>query len=380
MFGLWFNNIELPTKRLNFSAAPLFSPTTNDINGYASLSYNVYRNKSFNIINAGVRASRFGIADGEYSYERLRPFVKLNFRNANKRSLKNSSLTLQATQISLTPNFDQEAMISSLANDSGRALGRRQIQVEAPNQFVDLIYLSKNSKALNPSSFKIKLQVGIPTTDIHRYDTTSKMVVKEEDSDMFAKLNVEFKKHINYDMQKKGLDIRAFGGVFLDPSDDGRFHYRMESAAGKWDYTYDQVLMGRAATEGLFRRQITQTDVFLKEPGTYANMDNWVLGLNLVSDLPVKLPLAVYLDVFTFSDIDQTPNVKEGEAFIYNGGLQVNVIRDFLEIYLPLFSSNMIQEAQALQDIESFGQRITFRLNLNLFEEKDFNDFLKLGS
>ncbi len=379
MVGLWFNNFELPTKRLSFSAAPLFSPRTNDINGYANVNYSFYRNASFNFLNVGMKAARFGIGDGEFSYEKLRPFVRFNFREGHKRGQRNRSLTLQATQISISPNFDQETMIASLANDSGRALGRRQIMVQAPNQFADLIYLSKNTKALNPSSLKVQLQVGIPQTNFHRYDTTSMMVVEEERSDLFAKLNVEWKKHINYDMPKKGLDIRAFGGVFIDPSDDGAFHYRMESAAGRWDYTYDQILMGRAATEGLFSRQVTQTDVFLKEPGTFANMDNWVLGLNLVSDLPLKLPLSVYFDVFTFADIDQTPNVKEGEAFIYNGGLQVNVIRDFLEVYLPLFSSNMIQEAQALQGIDNLGQRITFKLNLNLFEEKGFNDLMKLG-
>ncbi|MBO6515522.1 MAG: M1 family metallopeptidase [Bacteroidia bacterium] len=379
MLGLWVNNHVTPTNRFTFSATPLYSFATNDVNGYLNVNYKIFRNAGLRQVKLGVKGSRFAYLDGNFSYNRVVPYLTLNMRNRDKRIPISSSLTLRSSMISMTPNFDQGAEIASLAQDTGLALGRRQIQESLADQFIDLIYEYKNRKALNPSSFKATVQIGSPNMATHRFDTSAQQIIKSTASDMFAKLNVEYKKHINYKLKRKGFDLRVFGGVFLDPADNGLYHYRMESAAGKWDYTFDQVLMGRGATDGLWSRQITQTDVFLKEPGAFGNMDQWTLAVNLKSDLPVKLPLGVYLDAFTFNDIKDSPNVSEGESFIYNGGLMVKIIPKYLEVYLPLFSSNMIREAQELQGIDGLGQRITFTLNLNLFDELGIQDVLKLA-
>ena len=153
----------------------------------------------------------------------------------------------------------------------------------------------------------------------------------------------------------------------------------MESGAGRWDYTFDEILMGRGATDGLFSQQVIENDVFLKEPGTFANISQWTLAVNLKSDLPLKLPLGVYFDAFTFNNIKDLPNVEKGEPFIYNGGIQVKVIPGILDIYVPLFSSNMIKEAQMLQGIEDLTQRITFTLNFNFMQDKNMSDIFKLA-
>ena len=128
-----------------------------------------------------------------------------------------------------------------------------------------------------------------------------------------------------------------------------------------------------------FSQQVIENDVFLKEPGTFANISQWTLAVNLKSDLPLKLPLGVYFDAFTFNGLQDLPNVEEGESFIYNGGIQIKVVPDFLEIYVPLLSSNMILEAQKLQGITDLNQRITFKLNFNFMQDKSMGDFFKLA-
>jgi len=55
------------------------------------------------------------------------------------------------------------------------------------------------------------------------------------------------------------------------------------------------------------------------------------------------------------------------------------VIPDFIEIYVPFFSSNMIKEAQKLQGINDLGQRITFKLNFNFMQDKSMADIFKLA-
>lgn len=379
MLGLWVNNVQVPSKGLTFSATPLFSPTTNDLNGYFNVNYEKYRDSRLDAVKFGVKGSRFAFENADRSYNRLVPFVKFHFRTADKRMSRTSSILLRSVLISNQTNFNLKQQIEGLALDSGFALGRRKVLEDLPDQFYEFVYQTTNAKTLNPSSMKVKFQLGVPHSATHQFDTASKQLMEMRSSDMFAKLNVELKKRIDYSLPKKGFDVRVFGGIFLDQTDEGLYHYRMESGAGKWDYTYDEVLMGRGATDGLFSRQVIENDVFIKDQGSFINMDKWALAVNLKSDIPLKLPLGVYLDAFTFKDIKNAPNVKEGESFIYSGGLMVKVIPKVLEVYVPLFSSTMISEAQSLQGIENLGQRISFMLNFNVFKNFDIHDGSKLA-
>ncbi|MFT5725614.1 MAG: hypothetical protein ACI9JN_002740 [Bacteroidia bacterium] len=381
MFGLWLNNAVTPKKKFNFSATPLFSPTTGDINGYFNTHYTIARNKTLNGIEFGVKGSRFAysaFSDADYSYNRIVPFLKLDFRHPDKRNPISSRLTIKSTILSFTPNFDQEASINTLLQDTGSAYGRRTVAEQLGDQFFQIEYLFKNAKTINPSQWKVRVEMGMPSNATHRVDTATNMLTSTTLGDNFIKMNVEYKKRITYKLKGKGLDIRVFGGTFLDEATNGLYQYRMESGAGKWDYNYDEILMGRGASDGLFSHQVIENDVFLKEPGTFANISKWTLAVNLKSDLPLKLPLGVYFDAFTFNGMKDLPNVDKGEPFLYNGGIEVKVIKDFLEIYIPLFSSNMIMEAQTLQKITDLTQRITFKLNFNIMEDKSMGDVFRM--
>lgn len=381
MFGLWLNNVVTPKRNFSFSASPLFSPTTNDINGYLNTNYSFVQNKPLNNVTVGVKASRFGavVRNEDYTYNRIVPFVRFDFRSPDKRSPITSRLTFKSTLLSFIPNFDETSTINSLLQDSGTAYGRRTYVEQANDQFYRLEYMYKNAKTINPSQWKASIELGTPANTTHRVDTSTNMLTSNTEGDNFIKLNLEYKKRITYKLKGKGLDIRVFGGTFLDQSENSLYHYRMESGAGRWDYTYSEVLMGRGATEGLFNQQVIENDVFLKEPGTFANISQWTLAVNLQSDLPLKLPLGVYFDAFTFNDLKDLPNVEQGEPFIYNGGLKIKVIPQFIDVYIPLFSSNMITEAQKLQGITDLGQRITFTLNFNVFQDKSMGDVFKLA-
>ena len=381
MYGLWFNNVVTPKRNFNFSASPLYSSATEDVNGYFNINYSKAQNKPLNNFTAGVKGSRFSnqIQTKEYAYNRIVPYVKVDFRGPDKRSPITSRLTLKYTMLTFTPNFDEEASISSLLQDTGSAVGRRTYTEQGGDQFLKVEYLFKNAKTINPSQWKASIEMGTPSNVTHRMDTATSMLSATTTGDNFIKLNLEYKKRVTYKLKGKGLDIRVFGGTFLDESENSLYHYRMESGAGRWDYSYDEVLMGRGATEGVFSQQVIENDVFLKEPGTFANISQWTLAVNLKSDLPLKLPLGVYFDAFTFNGLQDLPNVEEGESFIYNGGIQIKVVPDFLEIYVPLLSSNMILEAQKLQGITDLNQRITFKLNFNFMQDKSMGDFFKLA-
>lgn len=381
MFGIWFNNHRSPTQRFSFSASPLYSGRTEDLNGYFNTNYKWFNNGTLNKVQLGVKGSRFAYQSlgQDYSYQRVVPYLKLNFRNSDKRIPKTSILEFTSHFISSSPRFNLDEEINSLKLDTGLGRGRRTVEAVLPNQFIGLRYIMINAGVPNPSSLKVFAEMGLTNSGYHVLDTQMGTTVLMEESDVFTKLNVEYNKHYAYKIPKKGFDVRVFGGVFFNPADNANYHYRLESSAGMWDYTFDQVLMGRGVSEGMFNRQILPNGSFFKEPGSFGNIDQWVVAVNLKSDLPFKLPLGVYLDAFTYNGLKDALQNEKGESFLYNGGLQINVLPDFLEIYVPLFSSSTIKSVQEIQGIENLGQRITFMLNLNLFENKGLNDLLRIA-
>ena len=376
MYGLWMNNIKLPLRKLSFSAMPLYSSATGDFNGYFSTYYTLNRNGRFNAFNVGVKGSRFAFMDAQNSYNKLQPFLSFDFRDKDKRIPKTSKLTLRANLISYDAQYDKDERLNTLLSDTGRAFGRRSLSELAPEKFFQLEYVYKNQRALQPVQWKVMLEAGMPSQDEFKADTSTNMLAKTTYSDPFVKLNVEYKRYIPYKMPKKGVDIRVFGGIFLDSSNSGAYHYRLESAAGRWDYTYDQVLMGRGATDGLFNRQVYNNGAFFKGPGAYGNIGKWMMAMNVKADLPLKLPIGAYMDLFSFNNMNVLPDLKDGQNVLYDGGLYVNVVKDFLEIYVPLFRSATFTTVQGNQGIDNLGQRISFKLDLNFAQNKSLKDLV----
>ena len=374
MLGASFNNITAPRERFGFNTTALYGFGTKDINGIANISYIFPRNKPLMEWGFGVKGMRFAFDNANQSFNKIEPNLVFRFRNKDKRMPQFSRLTLKSTILTYDENYSVDDRLNQLRTDT---TGRQTFTRSLTDAFFTVEYLMANNKAINPGQAKLWLEAGMPQQSITRNDTTTGMLVEEVSDDFFVKLNAEWLKKVTYKQKRKSFNTRLFAGVFLDESDRGLYHYRMESAAGKWDYRFSKLLMGRGATEGTFSRQVVSQDVFLKEPGTFSNISQWVVAANFSADVPFKLPLAVYFDAFTFNGMKDLPNVSDGEFFIYNAGLEVEIIPEFFEIYIPMFSSKMIREAQELQGIEDLGQRITFQLNLNLFDDKNMMDLFR---
>lgn len=376
MYGLWLNNYKMPNRRLNFSAMPLYSSTTQDMNGFFATNYKWNRNSSFNGISLGLKGSRFAFNNAQNTYNRLEPYLRLSFRDKDKRKPQTSELTFKGILLSYDAQYNKDERLNTLLSDTGRAYGRRSLLEFAPEKFFQLEYVYKNQRALQPFQWKIQLEAGMPNQEEFKADTSTMSLAKTSYDDVFVKLNVEYKRYIPYKMPKKGVNIRVFGGVFLDSSNSGAYHYRLESAAGQWDYTYSQVLMGRGANDGLYGRQVYNNGAFFKGPGAYGNIGKWLGALNVKADLPLKLPIGAYMDVFSFNSMSILPDVKEGQNLLYDGGLYVNIVKDFLEIYVPLFRSTTFTTVQNNQGFDNFGQRISFKLDLNIAQKNSLMDLL----
>jgi Peptidase family M1 domain len=369
--GMYLGNQSIPQPNFRYAFTPLYSFETKDLNGYANFSYRWFRNASLSRVELGARNARFAFQPEKlYAYNKIAPYLKLTFRKLDQRIVQRTNLTLRYINTSFNPHFNEDEAIQVLVDDVA-SYNRRAYVENRPDQFVDLVLEKKNNRALNPSSLRFNMQLGMINDRQHMYDTIISGIRTTDIKDDFIKVNLTFNKRITYSMKKKGLDIRVFIGTYLKEPMNGTYQYRMGSQGGRYDYTFDQTVMGRNAPtgidapKGLFQRQILNTDMYMKQVGNFGNIAGWTAAANLKSNLPGKIPLGVYLDLFTFKNIAEAANNVKGERIGYSGGLSINIIPKVLEIYVPLFGSSFIVETQKFQYYEKLGHRITFMLNLN---------------
>jgi len=361
MLGLAIHNVGFPSKNTEFSVTPMYGFNSEELTGYAHLTHHKYpKSGKFSTIVTAIQGARFSFVnplDNEnYSYNKIKPYVVFKFRRPNPRNTIYKSIGISYNLQTFTPQFDvgaiQEEMRIRTENDSfGRKFG---FEPRANQQLVDVIFKFQNKRTIDPFDFSLHAQYGMSKT----LDENIEFV-----QDDFLKLQATANYFVNYPIKNKGLQIRAFAGTFVNSSDNSLYHYRLSSEGGKWDYAKDRVLMGRGAREGMFNHQLLETEAQLKNSGVLANVDSWIVSVNAESGLPFKLPIGVYMDLFTFNDFADFPG-NEGDKFGYTGGAYVN-LGSALKIYIPLFDSPFLADVYTQQNQTNFTDRIVFRLNLN---------------
>lgn len=149
---------------------------------------------------------------------------------------------------------------------------------------------------------------------------------------------------------KKQLGIRFFAGTFFyNGLDTDYFNFGISHVS---DYAFNLAVLGRSETSGILSRQY-----FLAESGFKSlfeeTANRWTTALNL--ELPVWKMFDLYSDVGVYK------NKGSASKFIYDSGVKIKIIPDFLEIYLPVQSSLGFEPSKG-----NYWDRIRFTLNLDL--------------
>jgi hypothetical protein len=169
----------------------------------------------------------------------------------------------------------------------------------------------------------------------------------------------------------------------VDKSDQS--HYNLENYffdlsgnSGKEDFTFNDYFVGRNVYRGWMSQQMTTGGGFFKVSTPYQTdpvglTDNWLAAINLTSDvpeginpfsvLPFRLPLRVFLDVGTYSDL-WSENPVAGR-FLYDAGLQVSLFKEAVTIYMPVLYSKIYRDTyKSMNDLGEFAQRLRFSIDL----------------
>jgi hypothetical protein len=199
--------------------------------------------------------------------------------------------------------------------------------------------------------------------------------------------------------KSEGLNVRLFAGKIFyvnGRTESKSFKYdryalNMTGPNGYEDYTYSNFFLGRNEFEGAASQQILirdggfkfRTDLLNPEIG---KTDNWLIALNLsssVSDkinplsvLPVKIPLKIYADIGTYAEAWERTSTQD--RFLFDAGFQLSVLKDFLNIYVPIIHNNIYKQYyKSYLSEKRFLKSISFSLNFYNKPIADLNNLLE---
>ena len=308
LVGLNFKNSSLFERKFLYSITPYYSSGTGKLTGSGSVSYSFQPAESFyRKLDVGVSGSYFHY-DFDLTYQKITAFANISF-NKDPRS------------------------------DIGRNLGFSYNFFEKdlnPELLLSNEYSKYNLWYLGYGYSDRSL--------IHEKYLSANMQWMED----FQKLSGEAFYRWEFGQDKK-VSFRFFGGYFFtNDTKNNLFDYGISRVS---NYSFSYGLLGQSATSGVLSQQLIVADAGFKSYiGTTANQ--WITAFNV--DSHVWRWFNVYADAGLYK------NKNQNADFIWDSGVKLKVIPDFLEVYFPIQSSLGFEPS-----FKDYGKRIRFTLSLN---------------
>lgn len=343
MAGIHVTNMDLVPEPFEFFLSPLYDFKNKRLAGMVNINYHIWPMTGFFqaiTLSGEVKHFSYGIntthhdtirgSKPVFTYTRIVPGLNFQFRPSSHRSpirsgIRLTNVTILKDEIEYTPV----------------AYGYSKSFVTPAFNFTELQFRFANRRLPDPYDLDIALQSG----------------------PRHLKLSAEFHYHISYAKKNKGLDMRFFAGGFIFNNEKRRnYNLRMSSWRGRDDYLYEEIYFGRNDSHGFWDNQMVIHDGGFKIPTVVGQTGKWLASINLSADLPLPVPLKFYFDLGTFEGIT---TIMEGisKSVMYDGGVGVILMKNTLEVYVPLFMSKDIRENLEVNDAR-FTDRIRFVMNI----------------
>ncbi|HVZ57665.1 MAG TPA: M1 family metallopeptidase [Chitinophagaceae bacterium] len=383
MVGGLVTNYKLPPSAFQWLLAPLYATGSSGLAGLGKLSYTWYPSGAFRKATLLLNGSRF--ADDRFTdsaghttflhFFKVVPGLRLTLRETDPRSTRYRFLQFK-TYVLGEDNlqFGRDTLISG-ADTLVRNTYRTTRKQTVLNQF-RLVW--ENNRALYPYQAELQL----------------------EQSRDFIRAAVTGHYFFNY-ADQGGLGLRLFAGKFMylggrTPAREfrtDRYHLNMTGANGSEDYTYSDYFLGRNQFDGLPSQQIMmrdggfkiRTDLLSEKVG---KTDDWLVSANFTSTLPGKLnpfgwlpgqgPLRLFADIGTYAGAWSKD--AGTDHFLYDAGFQVSLLKETVNIYLPLFYSRVYRDyvKTVLPSRGRIWHTISFSMDLARFSLRKIDRNLSL--
>jgi len=304
-----FHNTTPFDKPFEFKFYPSYSIPTNSFVGSGTMSYKKYFDaKRLYVTNYSLTYSSFHF-DKNARYSTLVPTFSMGWRPSYLRQNKSNVLYMRYVNVN-------------------REYNKSTIEPTTPNYGVlNLGYVSQEKDALNFFKWKVNSEI---STD-------------------FSKINFELETRKLYD-NKQQLNFRLYFGTFLHNNTSGDFFsYALDRPT---DYLFEYPYLGRSEEQGIYAQQLIIAEGGFKSKLTNPYANQWLGVANTSVNLWRWLEL--------YNDVGFIKNKAYSPRLVYDFGVRLNFITDYLELYFPLYANTGWELTQS-----SYSSKIRFVFSLN---------------
>lgn len=181
-------------------------------------------------------------------------------------------------------------------------------------------------------------------------------------SGKFGKLSTEFEYRKLFENNRQ-ISLRFFAGGFLyNNTNSDFFSFALDRPT---DYLFDYNYYGRSENSGFFSQQLIVAEGGFKSKLATPFANQWITSLNGSYTL--------WNFIEAYGDAGFLKNKNQNETFLFDSGIRLNLVPDYFEMYLPVYSSNGWEISQ-----KNYNEKIRFVITLspkiliNLFNRKWF--------
>lgn len=308
--GMRINNKSILNKPFTFSATPMYSSNTGKFVGKFSavVEDNIREKGKLYSIRYLVTGSRFHYAKDAF-YSNFVPIVQFRFRDENLRTNKNEFIQLRQVYI----NRDKSEFTIDTNTENYNIFNIKYGNYQSEG--------TKHFSLLN--DFQLSGSFGKVATELH------------------------YRKLFENNRQ---ISLRLFAGAFMYRSTNSDFFsFGLDRPN---DYMFDYSLLGRSETTGIYSQQYVYAEGGFKSKLDTRFANQWMTTLNGTFN--------IWNWIQVYGDAGMLKNKHTSAKFVYDSGLHFNLVPDYFELFLPVYSSNGF----ALDDI-NYGQQIRFVVTLS---------------
>lgn len=307
--GIRFNNKSILNKPFTFSATPMYSSNTGKFVGKATflVEDNIRDEGKLYRIRYLLRGSLFHYAQ-DAKYTDIVPTIQFLFRDKNLRVNKNEFIQLRQVYI----NREKSAFITE--------------NTENYNIF-NAKYGNFQSEGTKHYSISNDLQI----------------------SSKFGKVATELHYRKLFENNRQ-ISLRFYAGAFMfNSSNSDFFSFGLDRPN---DYMFDYNLLGRSETTGIYSQQYVYGEGGFKSKLDTRYANQWITTVNGTFN--------IWNWIQIYGDAGMLKNKYDKAKFVYDSGLHFNLVPDYFELFLPVYSSNGF----SLNDA-NYGQQIRFVVTLS---------------
>lgn len=320
--GMRFYNRTILDKPFIFDLNPAYSIKSNNLSGSGAFIFNTdYRKSHLYNVKYSISGSYFHYAP-DAAYLRINPMIQLRIREDDFRDNRKQVIFVRQVIV----QREESAIVVDNSEENYSVFNVK--------------YFNTRTEATNHFSFVPDLQI----------------------SSQFGKASteIEFRKLFESNRQ---LNLRFFAGAFLyNTTDSDYFSFALDRPT---DYLFDYNYYGRSEDSGFFSQQYIQAEGGFKSKLSTPYANQWLTTVNASFN--------IWNWVEVYGDVGFLKNRYQNKNFVYDSGVRLNLVTDYFELFLPVYSNNGWEISQS-----HYSEKIRFVITLapktliNLFTRKWF--------